>query len=131
MKLNPYAWLAVLVIVASLVTGVWLHGRHRGVESMEDKVATKDAALATAASTLRQSAAALREVNAEAGRRIAAADAQAKAAGDVAKILAQATDAMKRQHKADEAAWKKAARNPDCMLLLTTDLGKTCGVMPR
>lgn len=131
MKLNPYAWLAVAVIVASLVTGIWLHGRHSGVESMRDKVAAKDAALEAAATNLRQSAAALREVNAEAARRIKAADDQAKAAGDVAKILSQATDAMKRQHKIDEAAWKKAVRNPDCMLLLTTDLSRVCGVSPR
>lgn len=131
MKLNPYAWLAVAVIVASLLTGVWLHGRHTGTESMRDKIAAKDVALGAAASALRASKAAILEINDEAAKRIQLAADQAKAANEAALVLDDANKAAAKRAKADAGRWAAAKRKPACADLLSADLLKTCGVPIR
>lgn len=131
MKLNPYAWLAVAVIVASLLTGVWLHGRHAGTESMRDKIAAKDVALGAAASALRASKAAILEIDEEAKRRVKLAEDQAKAANAAALVLDDANKAAAKRAKADAVRWAKAKRKPECADLLNADLLKTCGVPIR
>lgn len=131
MKLNLYAWIAVALILASLVTGIWLHGRASGMDTMRDKIAAKDAALGAAASALRASKAAILEINAEADTRIKLAADQAKAANAAALVLEGENRGI-RKRAADEAArWAKAKRTPACADLLNADLLKTCGVPVR
>lgn len=131
MKLNPYAWLAVLLIAGALFGVGYGWGRANGVETMQDKVAAKDAALANAAAVLRASSDALRAINAEADARIKLADDQARTATQAALVLSDANDEIRKRAEKEVARWAKAKRIPACADLLNADLLKTCGVPPR
>lgn len=93
MRLNPYAWIAVLVIVASLVMGIWLHGNQRGkrVQAREDAAQLSEAtghrdALRRA---LNANARTFRAIDAttQANLRRAAAERQKSLAAETAAIL--------------------------------------------
>lgn len=129
--IRPYLPIAWLLLAAVLLFGGCRWGKSIERQKWAEKVAKKDQALQTAAVALRVSGDALREVNAEAERRIKAAEDQAKLAEDAAKVLATANAAAERREADFERRLANARRNPPCAALFDADLAKTCGVTPR
>lgn len=91
MRLNPYAWLAILAVVLAIGTGIWFNGRTHGVSSMQAKVEAKDKALGEAAAALRHAGQQMREITAQ-------TEANAQAAADATKEAETAArEAVKEQ----------------------------------
>ena len=97
-------------------------------------IAGKDAALTNAANALRASGAAIREINAEAERRIAEAERLAGAAIDAGKVAEAARiQAMAESERFAADLDKAKKRRPACAELAASliDLEAVCGVKVR
>lgn len=128
----PYLlWIkgAAVVIAAVLVF-------HAGTTVQQNRdgtlMARKDAALGSAAIALRGAAAALREINVEAARRIKAAEDEAKAAAEAGKVAQAAKAKAEKESERFAAEVDRAkARKPGCADLLKQSLEASCGLSPR
>lgn len=130
--LQPYIGLikAIVFALAMTVIGALLYmgGRDSGKVDMAAQVTAKSIALRDAAHALRAAGTALREVNAEAKRRIAAAAAakrEAERAGIAAAAARHAAEARAAEYKRRLDA---ARRVPACARLLDTDVEAICGL---
>ena len=85
-----------------------------------------------AATALHASAAAIREINAEADRRVAQAKQEADAFAQAGKVA----DAAKQKAEQNAVALARQiadakAERPDCAALMTMSLEAACGISPR
>lgn len=130
--LQPYVGLAkaVALAVAVAVLGVLLYlgGRASGKAAMGEQVTAQSVALRDAAHALRAAGAALREVEAEAQRRIASAldqKREAERAGIAAAAARHAAEAREAEYR---RRLDDARRVPACAQLLDTDVEAVCGL---
>lgn len=126
--LNPYVWLgAALALLMAFFGGCHVQ-KGRDADAMD----VKNQALGAAAASLRGSARALRQVNAEAARRIKAAEEATRvglAAGEAAE------EERRRQGKAATGKAKEfdrqlliAQRRTACKAWLDTNVREVCGL---
>lgn len=92
------------------------------------KIADKDLVLQNSANALRGSAAAIREINAEADRRIAEERATKQAFADAANAATEGRKRAEANIVTKRKEWERARKNETCRLLLDTDIVATCGV---
>lgn len=131
----PYLfWIAIAVLLATSLGSAWVGSRvQKAHESgaraaLAAKVAKKDVAIGNAAAALRAAGAAIREINAEADRRIKAAKELNAAFADAANAATEARKAAEKRLDDEREVWRRARRNEACRLLLDTDIVATCGV---
>jgi hypothetical protein len=139
--LAPYVvWLKVGAL--ALVIGLAMAGgcsvqKARDADqrhALEMTIAGKDQAIAAAATALRGSGAAIREINAEAAREVAAADAESKAFADAANVATTARVAAEKRAAALDDQFTRAQRaKPACDDLARTvvDMEGVCGISVR
>lgn len=136
MSIDPvkgYAQLAALIAVAVVVmllgAGLFMGGVYVGKGQSANTVIAKNEALSNASASLRAAAAAIRSVNAEAQRRIAAAD-ESKRNSDRAGIAAKAAEhaAEAKQAEYENLIAQAKQKRPACKALLAMDLRKECGL---
>lgn len=121
--------LVVAVAGTALVTGkVKEAGFSKERAALTKKLTNKDSALANAANALRASGAALREINAEAERKLAKEKANKEAFADAANVATAGRRNAERNIITERKAWDRARKKEACRILLDTDIVATCGV---
>lgn len=136
---KPYADLmctiALAVVVLLMVALLFIGGVYVGKGQSTKQLLAKDGALIRAAGDLRDAeralngaGMALREVSAEAQRRIDAAALAKQAAEDAGLVAHAAQRAADKRMAAFDIEIKRARENPSCSALLRTDLLRMCGL---
>ena len=122
---------AAMLLTALLFIGGVYVGKGQSAKQLAAKdrvIATKSEALRNAGASLGAAATALREVNAEAERRIAAAAYEAEQAKLAGVAAAGAQAAADKRMATFDAEVARARTRPTCAALLAADVGATCGI---
>jgi hypothetical protein len=130
--IKPYAEMAKSIAIAVAlmfcVAIVFMGGRAVGKGQDAKIIAKKDRALLDAAHALAGDARLFLAIDAEAKRRLKAANDAKRAADIAAAVAVDAERAARADLSAYEQRQQQARRNPDCASLQDTHLGKVCGL---
>jgi hypothetical protein len=129
---KPYATMATVmaasVALMLLVGAVFMGGRAVGKGQDANAMAKKDRALLDASHALEADARLFLAIDAEAKRRIKAANDARRAADIAAAVAVDAERAARSDLQAYEHKQQQARNKPDCAALLDTSLGRMCGL---
>jgi hypothetical protein len=124
------AWSAVIAVVGGLLlAGLgFFSGCHVQKKHDAAKYALVEKQRDDSYASLNASAAALRQVNAEAANAIAKAKANEADALQAGKVATLAEQAAKQQVVAADKRYAKAIEKPGCVSLMTSNLGAVCAL---
>ena len=126
--IRPYLGVIKIALYVLLLSATFIGGCSHGEANKAKVIAAQQQKLHDAGNALRAAGKALREVNAEAERRIAADKQSKKDAAAAGKVAAAALQKLRKDRTKYAAAIERARRNPDCDALLNADLKKVCGL---
>lgn len=124
----PYAALIKWALIGIILSAVFISGCNHGKNKSAEKLAKKDATITAITKSLKGAANVLKEINAEAERRIAAEKKAKRAAEKAGAVVAAEKQQMQKRIDSYEKKLKSAKRKPDCAALLAMDVEKTCAL---
>lgn len=116
------------MVGVGLLLLIFALGYKFGANSRDEALAEMNTTLAARNLQISVLADQITGINAAAAKAIAEAKAAKQQAADAGQVAAKAEKAIQRQHSEFQRRLKQARKNPDCNVLLNTDVRAVCGL---